>query len=192
MTANQPHAVSIEDYLRTEDESLWRREYVAGFVYPLHGAAPDQNGTSVAHSLIGGHIIGALHSTVTRLGDYLYAYQLKLFIEASRCFLYPDLMLIAKTEPYGPDDMYVSNPYLLVEIISKHTEFRDRVAKYGLYTAIPSLQTYLIVEQDERRVYVHQRSAEGWQMEEFIGQGDIHLSCLGRSLSLDEIYDGVL
>ena len=53
MTADQVHAVSIEDYLRTEDESLWRREYVAGFIYPLHGAAPDQNGSSAAHNLIG-------------------------------------------------------------------------------------------------------------------------------------------
>ena len=52
-TADQVHAVSIEDYLWTEDESLWRREYVAGFIYPLHGAAPDQNGSSAAHNLIG-------------------------------------------------------------------------------------------------------------------------------------------
>ena len=132
MTADQPPAVSIEDYLRTEDESLWRREYVAGFIYPLHGAAPDQNGSSVSHNLIGGNIIGTLHPAVARLGDDIYAYQLKLFIEATQCFLYPDLMVIDKTEPFERDSVYVSNPYLLVEIIAEHTGFRDRVAKYGL------------------------------------------------------------
>lgn len=123
-----------------------------------------------------------------RLGDHLHASQLKLFTQASRCFLYPDLMLVAKTEPYGPDAMFVSNPYLLVEIISEHTEFRDRVAKYGFYTAIPNLQTYLTVEQDERRVYAYTREDSGWQMQELTGQGDVHLPCL----SLGEIYDGVL
>jgi Uma2 family endonuclease len=184
--------MSVEDYLKSEDESLWRREYVGGFVYPLHGAAPDQDGTTAAHNLISGSIAAVLHPAASRLGDYLYGSQLKLFIEATRCFLYPDLMLVAKTEPFEPDSMYVSNPYLIVEIISEHTEFRDRVAKYGLYTAIPSLQTYLIVEQDERRVYAYTREAEGWQMQELIGQGNIYLPCLGRSLSLDEIYDGVL
>ena len=85
MTANQPHAVSIEDYLRTEDESLWRREYVAGFVYPLHGAAPDQDGTTAAHSLISGSMAAVLHPAASRLGDHLYGSRLKLFIKASRC-----------------------------------------------------------------------------------------------------------
>ncbi len=61
-----------------------------------------------------------------------------------------------------------------------------------MYTAIPSLQTYLRAEQDERRGYVHQRSAQGWRMQELVGQGDVALPCLGRSLSLDEIDDGVL
>ena len=44
-------------------------------------------------------------------------------------------MVIDKTQPFERDAMFVSNPYLLVEIIAEHTEFRDRVAKYGLYSA---------------------------------------------------------
>lgn len=102
-------------------------------------------------------------------------------------------MVIDKTQPFERDAMFVSNPYLLVEIIAEHTEFRDRVAKYGLYTAIPTLQTYLIVEQDERRVYVYQKSLDGsWAMQELIGQGEMPLPCPGRTLTLDEIYDGAL
>ena len=60
-------------------------------------------------------------------------------------------------------------------------------------TCIPTLQTYLIVEQDERRVYVYQESLDGsWAMQELIGQGEMPLPCPGRTLTLDEIYDGVL
>ena len=49
------------------------------------------------------------------------------------------------------------------------------------------------MEQDERRVYVYQESLDGsWAMQELIGQGEMPLPCPGRTLTLDEIYDGVL
>ncbi|WP_425146271.1 hypothetical protein [Deinococcus sp.] len=55
-------------------------------------------------------------------------------------------------------------------------------------TALPSLQTYLIVEQTVRRVYVYQRGAADWQSSEVAGQGSIELPCLGTTLSLAQIY----
>jgi Uma2 family endonuclease len=81
---------------------------------------------------------------------------------------------------------------MLVEVLSRGTAHTDRNAKYGVYTSLPSLQTYLIVDQYERRVYAYGREGERWNLTEYEGQGEIPLPCLNMNLALDEIYDGVL
>ena len=179
-------AMSVEEYLRTEAKSPYKREYVGGFVYALHGQA----GVSQEHSQIAFKFVLTLGQDALRTGCRLHTADMRLYIGERGAYYYPDLMLVCGSRP--PDRYFETEPCLLVEILSKSTAANDRVGKYGMYTAIPSLQTYLLVEQDERRVYVHQRSSQGWQMQELIGEGDIHLPCLGRSLSLHEIYDGVL
>ncbi|TSA86423.1 Uma2 family endonuclease [Deinococcus detaillensis] len=183
-------ALSVEDYLRTEELSPVKREYVGGFVYPLHGAARAQAGTSKNHVTITGNIHYALTLASRRAGCRLSASDMKLRIEDSNAFYSPDVMVAC-----GPDNgeaYFETEPCLLVEVLSKGTASVDRHAKYQAYTAIPSLQTYLIVEQNERRVYAYGRSVKQWQLSELVGQADIALPCLNRSLSLDEIYCGVL
>ncbi|WP_241191295.1 Uma2 family endonuclease [Deinococcus psychrotolerans] len=182
--------MSVEDYLRTEELSPVKREYVGGFVYPLHGATRSQAGTSKAHMRISLNIIKAVDAAATRLGCRTSMADMKLRIEDSNAFYYPDVMVAC--EPDNGEAYFETEPCLLVEVLSKGTASVDRHAKYQAYTAIPSLQTYLIVEQNERRVYAYGRGVKQWQLSEMVGQGDIALPCLNLSLSLDEIYFGVL
>lgn len=79
-----------------------------------------------------------------------------------------------------------------MEVPPDSTASHDRVARYGMYTAIPSLQTYLIAEQTEHRVYTYTRGVSGWTLQELAGQGSVNLPCLGQTLTLDEVYAGVL
>jgi Uma2 family endonuclease len=179
-------AMSAEEYLRSEASSPYKREYVGGFVYPLHAQA----GASESHVLICGNIAAALHASARQRGCRLYQSDMKLAIAASGSFYYPDVMLVCDAQ--DGERYFKTAPAVLVEVLSKSTAAHDRFGKYGMYTAIPSLQTYLIVEQDERRVYAYTRTDGRWTLQELIGTGEIHLPSLGRTLSLDEIYDGVL
>ncbi len=191
MSAPTLRPMSVEEYLRTEEVSPFKREYVGGFVYALHGSTPDTAGTTAAHNLIGLNIVAALHDLARQRGHSLYAFDLRLYVASSECFSYPDVML---TLPEAAPDLsatYATDPCLLVEIISDNSVERDRQAKYAAYTALPSLQTYLIVEQAERRVYAYQREGKTWKLEELASSGSLDLPCLGRSLTLDEIYADV-
>lgn len=186
MSDPAPKAMSMAEYLASEEKSPYKREYVGGFVYPLHAQA----GASKRHTLIGTNIIGRLYHDALAQGCRLYQNDMKLFIEDAASFCYPDVMLAC--EPDNGDPYGESRPCLLVEVLSDSTASHDRFGKYGIYTAIPSLQTYLIVEQKERRVYAYTREANGWQLADLQGTGEISLPCLGRKLTLDEIYLGVL
>ncbi|WP_102127235.1 Uma2 family endonuclease [Deinococcus planocerae] len=186
MSDPAPRAMSVEEYLRTEEKSPYKREYVGGFVYPLHGQA----GASRPHALISGNVFGVLYLDAVRAGCRLYQNDMKLRTEGSTSFFYPDVMLVCDQDS-GDNDAETS-PCLLVEVLSQSTAAHDRFGKYGVYTAIPSLQTYLIVEQRERRVYAYSRQDGGWELQDLSGSGSIDIPCLGRRLTLDEIYLGVL
>ncbi|WP_221090818.1 Uma2 family endonuclease [Deinococcus aquaedulcis] len=179
-------AMSVEAYLRSEEHSPFKREYVGGFVYPLHAQA----GASEAHVLICTNLTAALHASARRAGCRLYQSDMKLALAGASTFFYPDVMVVC-----DPDDRntgYKTAPCLLIEVLSASTVSHDRVGKFGLYTALPSLQMYLIVEQSERRVYAYRRAGDQWPLRELAGEGEIELPCLNMTLSLDEMYAGVL
>lgn len=183
-------AMSVEEYLRTEASSPVKREYVGGFVYPLHGAALAQAGASKNHVTIAANIVYALTPASRRSQCRLSASDMKLLIPDRVTFYYPDVMVAC-----GPDNgeaYFETEPCLLVEVLSSGTASNDRHAKYQAYTAVSSLQTYLIVEQAERRVYAYGRGVKKWELSETVGQGSVAVPCLDLSLSLDEIYFGVL
>ena len=183
-------AMSVEEYLRTEESSPFKREYVGGFAYPLHATLHGQAGAKRPHTLISGRIFARLYDAAEQSGCRLYQSEMRLSIEGKTSYFYPDVMLVCLEE--SGDELAETSPCLLVEVLSPSTAAMDRVGKYHAYTAIPTLQTYLIVEQDERRVYAYAREANGWQLRELVGTGEVWLPCLGRTLTLDEIYDGVL
>ncbi|WP_278913409.1 Uma2 family endonuclease [Deinococcus wulumuqiensis] len=129
-------AMSVEEYLRTEEKSPVKREYAAGFVYPLHAQA----GASRRHSAVAGHIFATLHPHARKQGCRLHLADMRLRMDEHNAFYYPDVMLVCDTETGS--DLAETAPGLLVEILSPSTAQIDRVGKWAMYTALPSLQTY--------------------------------------------------
>ena len=184
MTDAAPQAMSEAEYLRTERESPYKREYVGGFVYPLHAHA----GVSQPHSLITGNIFAALHPHARWRGCRLHHTDMRLHVGNS--MFYPDVMLACGHDT--PHAFYETAPCLLVEVLSPSTAANDRVGKYAMYTGIPTLQTYLIAEQAERRVYEYQREGDKWRLREVAGDGEVSVPCLDVRLTLEDIYGGVI
>lgn len=68
----------------------------------------------------------------------------------------------------------------------------DRMQKLDPRRSISALHTYLVVEQDWRRVVRHWRDATGeWHEEDLQGEGTITLPCPEIALTLDHIYEGL-
>lgn len=121
-------------YLASEEPIPFRREYVGGFAYPLHGSTADTARTDAAHNLIGGNIAAALHAPARLLGLRVSAFTLRLAVQGSGSFFFPDVMVFRQ----GADD-HAQDPLVLVEILSDHTVERDRPAKYAAYTHMPTV-----------------------------------------------------
>jgi len=178
---SHPSPMTLEDYFSYEDRSNARHEYVEGFVYAMTGATK-------RHNRIVGRIYARLLAAEQGSGCRTYMEAVKLRLR-DRIY-YPDVMVACG--PSSPDRYTEDAPSILVEVLSESTWQIDRREKLAAYHGIASLQSYLIVAQDERYVLRHWRDAEGtWQYDVLAGAGTIELPTMRTMLTLDEIYEGV-
>ena len=176
--APQP-TLSVEDYLAGEQHAEVRHEYIHGQVYAMTGA-------SDRHGLIVNAMAFALTAAARRKGCQLFSSDMKLRLElgGNTIFYYPDLLL--SCDPQDRDPYFRRAPCMIVEVLSASTARIDRRDKLLAYQRLPSVQTYLLVEQDLKRVELYRRSHH-WQVEYF-EQGEIPLDCLDMALPVSEIY----
>lgn len=89
-------------------------------------------------------------------------------------------------------DGYARDPVLVAEVLSPSTMSRDRGRKTDFYRSVASLEVFLIVYQDEPRVEVWRRDADGfWAFEARDRNAAIDLPELGGRLAVAEIYDDI-
>ena len=172
--------VSVEDYLEGEKDSPVKHEYVHGRVFALAGTSDTYNRISI-------NLIVGLDDASRRKGCQLFAADLKLSIFGER-YYYPDLMVTCEPEA----DPYIKEkPCLIVEVLSRSTASTDRREKVDAYLSLPTLQSYILVDSQMKRVEVFTRTPEGWREDGWQGEGTVPFSCLGTTLSLDTIYRGL-
>jgi Uma2 family endonuclease len=84
----------------------------------------------------------------------------------------------------------VADPVLIVEVLSPSTSQVDRFRKLADYRALASVQEILVVFADERRAQLQRHGADGWRVEDLIGQAALTLACCTSPIPLDALYAG--
>lgn len=174
--------LSVEGYLAAEDGAECRHEYIDGDLYAMTGA-------SDRHGLIVGNLYARLRPLLRGSPCQLFSNNMKvrLRIAEQDIFYYPDLLL--SCDPSDRETYYRGRPCLLIEVLSESTARIDRREKLFAYQTLPSLQEYLLIEQDVRAVEIHRR-VRGWAGER-VTDGGVHLDCLEIDVPLDAIYEDV-
>lgn len=171
--------ITPQEYLDGELRSEVRHEYVVGQVYAMVGA-------SRAHGRIVAALGFALMPKARAQGCQLFLSDMKVRLDFSgqEVYYYPDVVLVC--DPADAATYYSDRPCLIVEVLSESTERIDRREKLLAYQQLPSLEAYLLVAQDTRRVEVFRRTT-GWR-HELHTEGTIELPCLDSPLALDDVY----
>jgi Uma2 family endonuclease len=100
---------------------------------------------------------------------------------------YPDVSVVCR--PVDDKDDRITEPVVIIEVLSPTTERVDRGRKKFDYFATPSIRQYAIVEQDGRLVDLYTRTDAGWTNEIVTGDTVLNLSSIGVELSLHAIYE---
>ena len=171
--------------LMSLDEFLaWEREQPARYEY-ADGVATMMTGASLAHVTITMNITFALRQALRGTGCRPFANDAK--VVAAGSVRYPDVAVTC--EPVTGSDDVVPDPILIVEVLSPSTEREDRGRKKFDYFATPSIRQYAIVEQNERRIDLYTRAANGWNNQIVEGDAVLSLSSVGVEIPLAAIYE---
>jgi Uma2 family endonuclease len=179
--------MTYADYLAFEHTSECKHEFVDGEIILMSGA-------SLEHSQLELRI-GVLLVMRIRQGCTVYPANQRIKIEAKDNGRYADSMIICGSPRVSPtDDQAITNPLVLVEVLSPTTERFDRGAKFEDYQTLPTLEAYMLVAQDRRQVEVHRRVGTSWIREPHHHRDSdlIELPGLIAPISVDDIYRGIL
>lgn len=176
--------MSYAEYLERERVTGVRHEWLRGEVWAMAGGTPD-------HSGIAANVIQELGLALRGRPCRVYTSDLKLRIDATDRSTYPDVAVVCgPREVSKADPNAVTNPVVIVEVLSDSTEADDRGEKFAHYRRLESLRVYLLVSQRERRVEVFSRvDATGrWSFEEHAAGARVTLPSLDVELEVDALY----
>ena len=176
---------TYEEYLRLEEDSATKHEYLSGEIYAMAGGTPD-------HAALAATIIGILRSQLPT-GCRAYTSDLRVRIVSTGLSTYPDAAVVCgPTERADDDRLAVVNPVLLVEVTSPSTEDYDRGEKLRQYQQLPSLREVVFVSHQAPLITVHRREGTTWRVLAG-GRGEtVTLESIGGRIVVDEVYrDGL-
>lgn len=188
MSAAPQPRLSFEDWLAIErTATVQRSEYVAGEVFAMAGGTEE-------HNLIVLNVGAELRNQLKGRPCRVYPSDMKVHIAAADVATYPDVMVICGERQFydGQRDL-VTNPSLIVEVLSDSTEAYDRGDKFRHYRNLQSLQAYLLLSQYRVQAELFLRRPDGtWRLSTYQNPSEsIPLPVVEAELSLAEVYDKV-
>jgi len=177
---------SVVEYLASERSSEVRHKYLDGVIHAMSGASRKHNEVALG-------IYTRLKAKIKGGPCSVYAEAVKLHITTSlsEFFYYPDVMV--GCDPKDNHEYYLERPVILFEVLSPSTESIDRREKLLAYQAITSLEHYVIVAQEERRIEWLRRQENSWSVTVLTDPADrLEFPGQGASLTLAEIYEGIV
>lgn len=173
--------LTVEEYLEFERKSETRHEYVDGQLLAMAGEKRKNNRIALNFVVLLSKIADDKLCEVVSQG-------VRIRTRKTR-YRYPDFAVSCAP---GEDPYFLENPCLVVEVLSSTTEHTDFGKKLDEYTQIPSLQRYVLVSSDERFAVIYKRIGEQWVVQSLEQDGEFDVPCLDVTLTLEQIYDGVV
>jgi Uma2 family endonuclease len=185
---NLPKNYTLAEYFALEEQLESRNEYYQGEVFDMVGA-------SINHNRITSNLHGLLYLALKQNNTLeLFANDMKVYIVETDSITYPDIVVI-QTPPVFHEEREdtITNPLLIIEVLSKSTADYDKGKKFDAYRTLPSFQEYLLVDQySPRLTHFVKQQEKHWLMQE-IGteNGQCSLRTLNITLQLNDIYQRV-
>jgi Uma2 family endonuclease len=178
------HRFTFADYVQIDEDSRVKLEFLDGQVWAMAGGSPD-------HAAIAANIIALLGARLVGQKCRVFTSDLRVRVKATGLGTYPDVSVVCgavEIDPEDPKKQTVTNPRVVIEVLSPSTEEYDRGEKLAHYKRIASLQEVVLVAQDRRTIEIVRRDAQDEWSSTVASSGNAELRSLGCSLALDDVY----
>ena len=191
-----PYYIQPEDYLLLEAKAEFKHEYLDGVIYGWQGEGPlGMAGGSVQHGQVILNIALSLKVQLQGTGCMVLATEVRVHKKDKSAYFYPDVVVTCSPADRA-QNTHLTEPSLVVEVLSPSTEFFDRHDKFVAYRGIESLQTYVLVSPDSRTIEVFTR-ANHWaavgsqQGKPLLDEESVNLGTSNLSLRVADVFEGL-
>jgi len=183
--ATQPVTqITEEEYLRLERAAEYRSEFIGGEIF----AMPDG---SFRHSSLTVNWSTELSIKFRGGPCSVFSPDARVRTAGTGSYVYPDVSVVrGKPIAHAGSDDILTNPTVIVEVLSPSTSDYDHGKKFDLYREIPSLSEYVMVHPDAVRVDHFVRQPDGsWIFREYRGEDStILLNSINCAIRLGDVY----
>jgi Uma2 family endonuclease len=175
--------ITAEEYLARERAAKFKSEFHRGRIRLMSGA-------SNPHNLVAGNLFSEIHAQLKGRPCLVYMADMRVIDQPTGAYYYPDIAALCG-EPQFLDGEFdtLTNPQLIVEVLSPSTEAYDRGEKFAQYRRIESLREYVLVAQDKIRVERFSRQGDQWLLTIWDQvEGTLRLESIECDVRLSDIY----
>jgi len=183
----QKYYYTPDEYLAREETAEYKSEYYRGEIFAMAG-------TSINHNRIAGNLYTKFNQANTGKNCEALMSEIKVWIEAEQFFTYPDVLVICGDPAFYRNRRdTITNPLVIVEILSTSTQGYDRGNKFNFYRSIPTLKEYILIAQYRLHVEQYALNENGeWLVTEYRAAEDIlKFSSVDFQIKISELYQRV-
>ena len=174
---------TAEEYLTLEENAEVRHEFVNGLLIEMAGETFEANEITL-------NLAEILRKFLRSKGYRLFTHEIRTIVRENNIYRYPDVVIAEASALEGKN--MLKKPAMIIEVLSDSTSKVDRGAKLKEYCALPSLQYYCLVAQDEVSVELFHRNEHGWEYDFYLNLSDsLPLPFFGTNIALKDIYEGI-
>jgi Uma2 family endonuclease len=180
-----PKRASYAEYLAVEQGSGHRHEFFDGVIVAMAGGSDE-------HNLIAATLGGLIMNRRTGSCRY-YPSDQRFWIASRRRGRYADGSIICGPPDHlAHDDQATTNPTVVIEVMSPSSEGDDDGDKRADFQSLASVQAYVLVAQDQRRVKVYRRTGGEWKVTIYVDGDQLELPTLSAPIPVADVYNGIL
>ncbi len=186
MSAQPKIYYSEADYLEIEQTATYKSEYINGEIYAMAGG-------STNHNRIVGNLYVAIGSYLKRKKCKFFPSDMKIYVPKHPFYAYPDVSIVCEKPEYSLlTNHAITNPSVIIEVLSKSTENYDKSLKFDLYSKIQTLKEYILISSTDRHVMIYRRNSNDyWELStnEHSIEKTIFITEIGLEIPLFDIYE---
>lgn len=179
---------TVDEYLELEEKAEFKNKFVNGDIIPMAGATAN-------HNILTAKFLARILLALEDLDYAVFMSDMRLWMPDQKRYTYPDVMVV-EGQPIFTDDKQtgITNPCLIVEVLSNSTGEYDRENKFKLYRSIPSFKEYILVEQTSYGVEQYAKQTDGkWILADCVGEDAVlKLESVDFEISLMDLYKRVV
>jgi len=183
----KPHKLTAAEYFEIDARNERKSEFYDGEMFLMAGASRE-------HNILTRNLAIEIGSRLKGGRCQVFIADLRVKVDRTGLYTYPDLLIVCGEPEYAPENRdTLTNPTVVIEVLSDSTAKYDRTTKLRHYKQLASLREYVLVSQDEPLVERFTRTPAGrWEQDEFVGlDATLALATVSASVPLADVYRGI-